>query len=67
MDLSKWHVDNVCFLGDAAHAIFPFYGAGLNSGLEDVTAMASLIEKYKTRFETDDLRKNVWETIFEEF
>ena len=27
---------NVFILGDAAHAIVPFYGQGLNSGMEDI-------------------------------
>ncbi len=37
--------DKVALIGDAAHAIVPFYGQGLNAGLEDVTDLISLIEK----------------------
>ena len=42
--LDPWYTDQVCFLGDAAHAIYPFYGAGLNTGLEDLAALMNFIE-----------------------
>jgi len=33
---NPWHYgDNVLLLGDASHAIVPFYGQGMNSGFED--------------------------------
>ncbi len=44
--LDPWHVGKVCFLGDAAHAIFPFYGAGLNTGLEDISVLLDLLENH---------------------
>lgn len=31
-----WHKNRSIILGDAAHAIVPFYGQGMNSGFEDV-------------------------------
>lgn len=44
---SPWHSDGrVLLLGDAAHAMVPFYGQGMNSAFEDVHALDSLIEKY---------------------
>lgn len=33
-------------IGDAAHAMVPFYGQGMNCGLEDVTVLLDLIDKY---------------------
>ncbi len=41
---NPWHYkDNVCLLGDAAHAIVPFYGQGMNSGFEDCTLFNALL------------------------
>lgn len=41
-----WHYkDKVCILGDAAHAIVPFYGQGMNAGFEDCRVLNDLIEK----------------------
>lgn len=33
-------------LGDAAHAILPFYGQGLNAGLEDVRVLFSILDNH---------------------
>ncbi|MBP6334017.1 MAG: FAD-dependent monooxygenase [Bacteroidia bacterium] len=49
--------DKTCLIGDAAHAIVPFYGQGMNCGFEDCTALESLMNKYK-----DD-----WKKILPEF
>jgi kynurenine 3-monooxygenase len=39
----RWHVGGrVLLLGDAAHAIVPFHGQGLNCGFEDCVALAEL-------------------------
>jgi kynurenine 3-monooxygenase len=37
--------DSVIILGDAAHAMVPFYGQGLNCGLEDVRVLDVLLRK----------------------
>lgn len=56
--IAPWHYKGKnCIIGDAAHAIVPFYGQGLNAGFEDCTILDGLIEKY-----TDD-----WEKIFEQY
>jgi kynurenine 3-monooxygenase len=36
--------DKVVILGDAAHTMVPFYGQGLNAGLEDVRILFQLID-----------------------
>ena len=42
-----WVFKNFVLVGDAAHAIFPFYGQGLNAGLEDCSTMVELIKEHK--------------------
>ena len=49
--------DKLCLIGDAAHAIVPFYGQGMNCGFEDCTVFDQLLEEYG-----DD-----WKTIFNKF
>lgn len=39
--------DKVALIGDAAHAVVPFYGQGLNAGLEDVFILSEIIDKNK--------------------
>jgi kynurenine 3-monooxygenase len=34
-------------IGDAAHAIVPFYGQGMNCGFEDCVVLNELIDKHK--------------------
>ena len=42
--LDKWHLGHqALLLGDAAHAIVPFHGQGMNSGFEDVDLIAPLL------------------------
>ena len=41
---SPWHKNNTLMLGDACHAIVPFYGQGMNSGFEDVRLFMELAE-----------------------
>ncbi|CAF3337533.1 unnamed protein product [Rotaria socialis] len=49
--------DKVALIGDAAHAIVPFYGQGMNAGFEDITILNDLILKHK-----ED-----WTIIFNEY
>jgi kynurenine 3-monooxygenase len=42
-----WHVDGkVLLLGDAAHAIVPFFGQGINCGFEDCTVLVELFDRH---------------------
>ena len=43
--LDRWHLDgHAVLLGDAAHAMVPFHGQGMNCAFEDCVALASHIE-----------------------
>lgn len=39
--------DQVLLVGDASHAIVPFYGQGLNAGMEDCTLFYNLLKEHK--------------------
>lgn len=49
--------DKVALIGDACHAIVPFYGHGMNAGFEDITVLNNLMNQHG----------NDWETIFKEY
>ena len=38
--------DEVLLIGDASHAIVPFYGQGMNAGFEDCSVLNSLLTQY---------------------
>ena len=43
---SPWHVDGkALLLGDAAHAIVPFFGQGMNCAFEDCTYLLDLLDR----------------------
>ena len=45
--IKPWHYqDKSALIGDAAHAIVPFYGQGMNAGFEDCTILSGLLDKY---------------------
>ena len=55
---SPWHVESrVLLLGDAAHAIVPFFGQGINCGFEDCTTLLELMDR----------QGGNWEQVFQEF
>jgi kynurenine 3-monooxygenase len=55
---SPWHVEGKSLLlGDAAHAIVPFFGQGINCGFEDCTALLDLFDRYGAD----------WPRVFREF
>jgi kynurenine 3-monooxygenase len=45
-------------MGDAAHAVVPFYGQGMNASFEDVRIFDDVLE---------ELGDNDWEAVFEKF
>ncbi len=49
--------DKIALIGDAAHAIVPFYGQGMNAGFEDISVLDDLMEKHGDN----------WESIFEDY
>jgi kynurenine 3-monooxygenase len=43
---SPWHVEGkALLLGDAVHAIVPFFGQGLNCGFEDCSCLVELLDR----------------------
>ncbi len=52
--------DKMLLLGDAAHAVVPFYGQGMNCGFEDCTVLNEMMEKYQPH---DDA---AWKKVFQE-
>jgi kynurenine 3-monooxygenase len=55
---SPWHAEGrALLLGDAAHAIVPFFGQGINCGFEDCTWLLKLIDQHG----------GDWPRIFAEF
>ena len=46
---NPWHrTDRLCLMGDAAHAIVPFYGQGMNCGFEDCSVLSELMDAEST-------------------
>lgn len=41
-----WHHDRVVLLGDASHAIVPFYGQGANAAFEDCVVMDDCLRRH---------------------
>jgi kynurenine 3-monooxygenase len=53
-----WHFgDKALLIGDAAHAVVPFFGQGMNASFQDCSTLEKLI----------DQNENDWETIFNAF
>lgn len=46
-----WHYKNNLILGDASHAIVPFYGQGMNSGFEDCTVLNDVLDDFDNDWE----------------
>ena len=52
-----WVHENTFLIGDAAHALVPFYGQGMNCGFEDVRILDELLESENEN----------WELVLEKF
>lgn len=46
-----WVKNNILLIGDASHAVLPFYGQGMNSGFEDCRILNDLMDKYNDNWE----------------
>lgn len=49
--------DKVALIGDACHAIYPFYAQGVNAGFEDCQVLSTLIER----------QRGQWDAIFQAY
>ncbi|MFK7749462.1 MAG: FAD-dependent oxidoreductase [Kordia sp.] len=50
---SPWsYKNNTLLMGDAAHAIVPFYGQGMNASFEDVVVFNQILDKHEGNWET---------------
>jgi kynurenine 3-monooxygenase len=46
--VDPWVINNkVALIGDAAHAMVPYYGQGMNCGFEDCRELGEIIDQYK--------------------
>jgi len=62
---SPWHYKgNTILMGDAAHAIVPFYGQGMNASFEDVVEFDKVLDKHEGDLSNG---KTGWETVFKEY
>ena len=60
---SPWSYQNkTILLGDAAHAIVPFYGQGMNASFEDVIVFNEILSHFERSREVED-----WETVFKRY
>lgn len=59
LDSGPWYDNNTLCLGDAAHAIVPFYGQGMNAGFEDVRILLELMDTYP-------LGISLWQKFYQE-
>lgn len=46
-----WVKNNAVLIGDAAHAIVPFYGQGMNAGFEDCSVFNDLLNRFPNDLE----------------
>lgn len=47
-----WVKNRTLLMGDAAHAIVPFYGQGMNAGFEDCRVLNQLLDQHQDNWDT---------------
>jgi kynurenine 3-monooxygenase len=63
-----WNIGGkVLLLGDAAHAMVPFYGQGMNCAFEDVRVLASLIDEQLSELPASAGGQSAWKDIFDKY
>ncbi|KAF2402819.1 putative kynurenine 3-monooxygenase [Trichodelitschia bisporula] len=58
---------SVVILGDAAHAMVPFYGQGMNAGMEDVRILFEHLDKYNPSTQPGQIRDHLLTKALEEY
>ncbi len=53
---APWNNENFLLIGDAAHAIVPFYGQGMNAGFEDCRILTEMLGNHTS-----------WQDLFRDF
>ena len=59
---SPWFYKNTLLLGDAAHAIVPFYGQGMNASFEDVFVLDEILNHFECNREIEH-----WNSVFKTY
>lgn len=60
---SPWsYLNKTLLIGDAAHAIVPFYGQGMNASFEDVFVFDKILNEFESNSAT-----NTWKDVFKAY
>jgi len=59
---SQWNVNESVLIGDAAHAVVPFFGQGMNASFEDCTVLNQMLDSsvnWKDLFESFSKKRKI--------